>query len=99
MGSAVGQVPEYIEMVTRWCKDPWGQIYQLLLNSPQVCYNKYNLGLKWTSYCAKEGMDADAVSLINTISSIVSVDLDDDMAPNPTIDGKGTAGGDCGSCG
>ena len=22
MGSAVGQVPDYIEMVTRWCKDP-----------------------------------------------------------------------------
>jgi dihydropyrimidine dehydrogenase (NAD+) subunit PreA len=21
MGSAVGQVPEYIEMVTRWCKE------------------------------------------------------------------------------
>ena len=43
---------------------------------------------------AKNG-GADAVSLINTISSIVSVDLEN-MAPNPTIDGKGTAGGYCG---
>ena len=37
---------------------------------------------------------ADAVSLINTISSIVSVDLDR-MAPRPTIDGKGSHGGYC----
>jgi dihydropyrimidine dehydrogenase (NAD+) subunit PreA len=32
---------------------------------------------------------ADAVSLINTVSSIISVDLDR-MAPTPTVDGKGT---------
>ncbi|MDZ7603194.1 MAG: NAD-dependent dihydropyrimidine dehydrogenase subunit PreA, partial [Hoeflea sp.] len=38
---------------------------------------------------------ADAVSLINTISSIVSVDLDN-FAPVPTIDGKGSHGGYCG---
>ncbi len=38
---------------------------------------------------------ADAVSLINTVSSIVSVDLDK-MAPEPTIDGKGSHGGYCG---
>jgi dihydropyrimidine dehydrogenase (NAD+) subunit PreA len=35
------------------------------------------------------------VSLINTISSIVSVDLDN-FAPEPTIDGKGSHGGYCG---
>ncbi len=35
------------------------------------------------------------MSLINTISSIVSVDLDD-FAPMPTIDGKGSHGGYCG---
>lgn len=38
---------------------------------------------------------ADAVSLINTINSITSVDLDN-MAPQPTIDGKGSHGGYCG---
>ena len=38
---------------------------------------------------------ADAVSLINTISSIVSIDLDT-FAPTPTIDGKGSHGGYCG---
>ena len=43
---------------------------------------------------AKRG-GADAVSLINTINSITSVDLDL-FAPEPTIDGKGTHGGYCG---
>ncbi|GIT70792.1 MAG: hypothetical protein Ct9H300mP28_06060 [Pseudomonadota bacterium] len=38
---------------------------------------------------------ADGVSLINTVNSIVSVDLDL-MAPEPTIDGKGSHGGYCG---
>jgi dihydropyrimidine dehydrogenase (NAD+) subunit PreA len=38
---------------------------------------------------------ADAVSLINTINSITSVDLDL-FAPEPTIDGKGAHGGYCG---
>jgi dihydropyrimidine dehydrogenase (NAD+) subunit PreA len=38
---------------------------------------------------------ADAVSLINTINSITSVNLDL-FAPEPTIDGKGTHGGYCG---
>ncbi|NNK17212.1 MAG: NAD-dependent dihydropyrimidine dehydrogenase subunit PreA, partial [Sulfitobacter sp.] len=43
---------------------------------------------------AKSG-GADAVSLINTINSITSVDLDL-FAPEPTIDGKGAHGGYCG---
>ena len=38
---------------------------------------------------------ADAVSLINTISSITSVDLDD-FSPEPSIDGRGAHGGYCG---
>ncbi|MGO7428501.1 NAD-dependent dihydropyrimidine dehydrogenase subunit PreA, partial [Rhizobium ruizarguesonis] len=43
---------------------------------------------------AKAG-GTDAVSLINTINSIVSVDLDN-FAPNPTVGGKGSHGGYCG---
>ena len=35
------------------------------------------------------------MSLINTINSIIGVDLDR-MAPEPTVDGKGTHGGYCG---
>jgi dihydropyrimidine dehydrogenase (NAD+) subunit PreA len=43
---------------------------------------------------AKRG-GADAVSLINTINSITSVNLDL-FSPEPTIDGKGAHGGYCG---
>src|SRR3546814_1635829 len=42
---------------------------------------------------AKKG-GADAVSLINTVNSIMSVDLDA-LAPTPTVGGKGTHGGYC----
>jgi dihydropyrimidine dehydrogenase (NAD+) subunit PreA len=38
---------------------------------------------------------ADAVSLINTVSSITSVNLDT-FSPEPSIDGKGSHGGYCG---
>ncbi|MGB0440686.1 MAG: NAD-dependent dihydropyrimidine dehydrogenase subunit PreA, partial [Paracoccaceae bacterium] len=38
---------------------------------------------------------ADAVSLINTVSSITSVNLDS-FSPEPSIDGKGSHGGYCG---
>ncbi|MDA3887947.1 MAG: NAD-dependent dihydropyrimidine dehydrogenase subunit PreA [Allgaiera sp.] len=87
MGSAVGQVPEYIEMVSRWCKQNTRMpvIVKLTPNITNVLY---------PAEAAKRG-GADAVSLINTINSITSVDLDD-FAPQPMIDGKGTHGGYCG---
>ena len=87
MGSAVGQVPEYIEMVTRWVKQ----------HSRMPCIVKLTpniTDIRKPAEAAKRG-GADAVSLINTINSITSVDLDD-FAPEPTIDGKGTHGGYCG---
>jgi dihydroorotate dehydrogenase subfamily 1 len=87
MGSAVGQVPEYIEMVTRWCKQNTRMpvIVKLTPNITDVRY---------PARAAKRG-GADAVSLINTISSITSVNLDT-MSPEPSIDGKGSHGGYCG---
>ncbi|MEL6767796.1 MAG: NAD-dependent dihydropyrimidine dehydrogenase subunit PreA [Pseudomonadota bacterium] len=87
MGSAVGQVPEYIEMVTRWCKAATRMpvIVKLTPNITDVRY---------PARAAKAG-GADAVSLINTVSSITSVDLDS-MSPEPSIDGKGSHGGYCG---
>ena len=87
MGAAVGQVPEYIEMVARWCKKYYSKpvIVKLTPNITDVRY---------PARAAKAG-GADAVSLINTISSIVSVDLDS-MSPEPSIDGKGSHGGYCG---
>ena len=87
MGSAVGQVPEYIEMVTRWVKK----------HSRMPCIVKLTPNItdvRKPAEAAKRG-GADAVSLINTINSITSVNLDN-FAPEPTIDGKGTHGGYCG---
>ncbi|MFT6659676.1 NAD-dependent dihydropyrimidine dehydrogenase subunit PreA, partial [Maritalea sp.] len=87
MGAAVGQVPEYIQMVTEWCKKYYSKpvIVKLTPNITDV---------RHPARAAKAG-GADAVSLINTINSIVSVDLDN-FAPVPTIDGKGSHGGYCG---
>ena len=87
MGSAVGQVPEYIEMVTRWCKKYYSKPVIVKL-TPNIT------DIRQPAAAAIRG-GADAVSLINTINSIISVDLDI-MAPEPTIDGKGTHGGYCG---
>ena len=87
MGSAVGQVPEYIEMVTRWCKR-FTRMPVIVKLTPNIT------DVRHPAAAAKRG-GADAVSLINTINSITAVDLDD-FAPEPTIDGKGSHGGYCG---
>jgi dihydropyrimidine dehydrogenase (NAD+) subunit PreA len=87
MGAAVGQVPEYVEMVTRWCKQH-SRMPVIVKLTPNVT------DIVKAATAAKSG-GADAVSLINTITSITSVDLDL-MAPMPTVDGKGTHGGYCG---
>ncbi len=87
MGAAVGQVPDYIEMVTRWCKANTRMpvIVKLTPNITNIVY---------PAEAALRG-GADAVSLINTINSITGVNLDM-MSPEPMIDGKGTHGGYCG---
>ena len=87
MGAAVGQVPEYIEMVTRWCKQYYSKPVIVKL-TPNIT------DIRKPAAAAKAG-GADAVSLINTINSITSVNLDS-MSPEPSIDGKGSHGGYCG---
>ena len=87
MGAAVGQVPEYIEMVTRWVKQ-YSRMPCIVKLTPNIA------DIRKPAEAAKRG-GADAVSLINTINSITSVDLDL-FAPEPTIDGKGAHGGYCG---
>jgi dihydropyrimidine dehydrogenase (NAD+) subunit PreA len=87
MGSAVGQVPEYVGMVARWCKQH-SRMPVIVKLTPNVT------DIRKPARAAMEG-GADAVSLINTINSITSIDLDI-MAPTPTVDGKGTHGGYCG---
>lgn len=87
MGAAVGQVPEYIEMVTRWVKQ-YSRMPCIVKLTPNIT------DVRKPAEAAMRG-GADAVSLINTINSITSVDLDL-FAPQPTIDGKGAHGGYCG---
>ena len=87
MGSAVGQVPEYIEMVTRWVKK-YSRMPCIVKLTPNVT------SILPPAMAANKG-GADAVSLINTIKSITNVDLDA-FSPFPMIDGKGSHGGYCG---
>ena len=87
MGAAVGQVPEYIEMVARWCKQH-SRLPVIVKLTPNIA------DIRKPAQAAMRG-GADAVSLINTINSITSIDLDN-FAPQPTIDGKGSHGGYCG---
>ena len=87
MGAAVGQVPEYIEMVTRWCK--------AATTLPVVVKLTPNVAdIKPPALAAHRG-GADAVSLINTINSVMGVDLDA-MAIHPHTGRTGSHGGYCG---
>ncbi|MFK7856157.1 MAG: NAD-dependent dihydropyrimidine dehydrogenase subunit PreA [Granulosicoccus sp.] len=87
MGSAVGQVPEYIQMVSEWCKQ-----HTALPVIVKLTPNITDIRAPARAACAG---GADAVSLINTVSSIISVNLDT-MSPEPSIDGWGSHGGYCG---
>ena len=87
MGSAVGQVPEYIEMVARWCKAAT-RMPVIVKLTPNIT------DIRYPARAARKG-GADAVSLINTINSIIAGALAS-CAPVPTIDGKGSHGGYCG---
>ncbi len=87
MGSAVGQVPDYVEMVTGWCKQ-FSRLPVIVKLTPNIT------DILAPARAAQRG-GADAVSLINTIQSITGVDLDA-MAPEPVVDGQGTHGGYCG---
>ncbi|MBC7482283.1 MAG: NAD-dependent dihydropyrimidine dehydrogenase subunit PreA [Rhizobacter sp.] len=87
MGSAVGQVPEYIEMVTRWCKQ-YTRLPVIVKLTPNVA------DIKPPALAAFRG-GADAVSLINTINSVMGVDLDA-LLIYPNTGGTGSHGGYCG---
>ncbi|MBT3556761.1 MAG: NAD-dependent dihydropyrimidine dehydrogenase subunit PreA [Rhodospirillales bacterium] len=87
MGSAIGQDPEYIENIARWCKQST-RMPVIVKLTPNIT------DIRQPARAARAG-GADAVSLINTINSIMGVDLDR-MAPSPNTDGKGSHGGYCG---
>ncbi len=87
MGAAVGQVPEYIQMVTAWCK-LHSKLPVIVKLTPNIT------DVRLPARAAKAG-GADAVSLINTINSVMGVDLDR-MLMSPSTDGWGSHGGYCG---
>ncbi|RIK67706.1 MAG: NAD-dependent dihydropyrimidine dehydrogenase subunit PreA [Planctomycetota bacterium] len=87
MGSAVGQVPEYAEMITTWCKEV-AKIPVMIKLTPNVTDPRV------VARAAAKG-GADAISLINTINSIMGIDLNN-FAPRPAVNGRGSHGGYCG---
>ncbi len=87
MGAAVGQVPEYIQMATEWAKSA-ASVPVIVKLTPNVT------NILPPAKAALDG-GADAVSLINTINSIMRVDYDS-LTMYPTTDGMGTHGGYCG---
>jgi dihydropyrimidine dehydrogenase (NAD+) subunit PreA len=87
MGSAVGQVPEYIQMVAQWCKH-YSRLPVIVKLTPNIT------DIRHPARAAKAG-GADAVSLINTINSIMGVDLQR-MTMSPATGGMGSHGGYCG---
>ena len=87
MGSAVGQVPEYITMVAEWCKRHT-RLPVIVKLTPNIT------DIRNPARAAKKG-GADAVSLINTVNSIMGVDLER-MTMLPATDGLGSHGGYCG---
>jgi dihydropyrimidine dehydrogenase (NAD+) subunit PreA len=87
MGAAVGQVPEYIQMVTEWCKH-YSKLPVIVKLTPNIT------DVRYPARAAKAG-GADAVSLINTINSIMGVDPRS-LTMVPSTAGKGSHGGYCG---
>jgi dihydropyrimidine dehydrogenase (NAD+) subunit PreA len=87
MGSAVGQVPEYCCMIVEWVK-------QVARTPVMVKLTPNITDIRLAGRAAKKG-GADALSLINTINSIMGVDLDT-LAPRPHVGGYGSHGGYCG---
>lgn len=84
MGAAVGQVPEYCEQITGWVKAA-AKIPVIVKLTPNVT------DITHPGRAAVRAR-ADALSLINTINSIVGVDLDT-LEITPSIAGRGGHGG------
>jgi len=87
MGSAVGQVPEYAEMITAWVKEK-ARTPVLVKLTPNIS------DIRTVARAARRG-GADGLSAINTINSITGIDLDT-LIPRPNVDGRSSHGGYCG---
>jgi dihydropyrimidine dehydrogenase (NAD+) subunit PreA len=78
-----------VEKTTRWVREVAGSLPVFTKLTPNIT------DIVIPAEAARRG-GADGVALINTVNSIVSVDLDA-MSPTPIVDGKGTHGGYCGT--
>lgn len=87
MGSAVGQVPDYTEMITAWVKEK-ARTPVLVKLTPNIT------DIRTVARAAKRG-GADGLSAINTINSITGIDLNT-LIPRPNVDGYSSHGGYCG---
>ncbi len=87
MGSAVGQNPALVAQATA-CAKATTRLPVLVKLTPNVT------DITQVALAAQQA-GADGLSLINTINSIMAVDLDA-MAPIPTVGGQGSHGGYCG---
>ncbi len=88
MGSAVGQEPKINERITGWARE-FSTIPVLVKLTPNVS------DILPHGMAAKRG-GADGVSLINTIKSIIGVDIDR-FVPEPRVGNLSTNGGYCGA--
>jgi dihydropyrimidine dehydrogenase (NAD+) subunit PreA len=87
MGSAVGQEPKVLQEITAWAKE--------YARTPVLIKLTPNVGDIVEPGMAAVLGGADGLSLINTIKSIVGVDLDR-LVPLPRVGGGSTNGGYCG---
>src|SRR5689334_1451985 len=88
MGSAVGQEPKINERITSWAVE-YSTVPVLVKLTPNVG------DIRPHGMAARRG-GAHGVSLINTIKSIIGVDIDR-FVPEPRVAGLSTNGGYCGA--
>ncbi len=88
MGSAVGQEPKINERITGWAKE-FATVPVLVKLTP-------NVGDIVPHGMAAQAGGADGVSLINTIKSIIGVDIDS-FVPQPVVGNRSSNGGYCGA--
>jgi dihydropyrimidine dehydrogenase (NAD+) subunit PreA len=87
MGSAVGQQPAVTEKIVSWVMEA-ATIPVIVKLTPNIT------DVVFAARAARKG-GANAISLINTISSITQVNLDN-LVPEPFVAGLSTHGGYCG---
>ena len=87
MGSAVGQEPQLLAKITNWAKE-FSRVPVIVKLTPNITDVTIPAD-------AARSANADAVSLINTVKSIIQVDIDQ-FVPYPIVGNKSTHGGYCG---